>query len=52
MNTQAGMALAGEVFWEGKMGIFNSIAAFFGRLFAPRNDDFKALLIADLGIER
>jgi hypothetical protein len=34
------------------MSVLQSIASFFGRLFAPRNDDFKALLIADLGIER
>lgn len=29
-----------------------SVAAFFQRLFAPKDDDFKAALIADLGIER
>lgn len=29
-----------------------AIAAFLKRLFARKDDDFKALLIADLGIER
>jgi hypothetical protein len=33
------------------MSIFKSIAAAWGRMFA-RKDDFKALLMADLGIER
>jgi hypothetical protein len=28
------------------------IVAWFGRLFARKEDNFKALLIADLGIER
>lgn len=28
------------------------IAAFFRALFARRDDDFKALLMSDLGIER
>jgi hypothetical protein len=37
---------------KNEMSIFHSIAAFFERLFAPKTDDFKALLIADLGIER
>jgi len=31
---------------------FKAIAAFFQRLFTPKEDDFKAALIADLGIER
>jgi hypothetical protein len=34
------------------MTILNSIAALFQRLFARKSDDFKDLLIADLGIER
>jgi hypothetical protein len=34
------------------MSMFQSIAAFLRRLFAPKSDDFKALLISDLGIER
>jgi hypothetical protein len=29
-----------------------AIAGFFRRLFARKNDNYKALLIADLGIER
>ena len=37
---------------EKMMSAFQFIAAFFGRLFARKSDDFKALLIADLGIER
>ena len=38
----------------GRQGLMmlNSIAAFFRGLFARKNDNFKALLIADLGIER
>jgi hypothetical protein len=32
--------------------MMNAIAAFFRSLFAPKADDYKALLIADLGIER
>lgn len=32
--------------------MLNAIAAFFRSLFAPKADDYKALLIADLGIER
>jgi len=32
--------------------MLNSIAAFFRGLFVRREDDFKALLISDLGIER
>ena len=32
--------------------MFASIAAFFRGLFARKDDNFKALLIADLGIER
>jgi len=31
---------------------FNLVAALIQRWFAPREDDFKALLLADLGIER
>lgn len=31
---------------------FKAVASFFQRLFAPKQDDFKAALIADLGIER
>jgi hypothetical protein len=34
------------------MSAFQSITAFFQRLFAAKNDDFKSLLLADLGIER
>ncbi|MGE0739965.1 MAG: hypothetical protein AB7O98_01380 [Hyphomonadaceae bacterium] len=33
-------------------GLFSSIAALFSRLFVRKNDNFKDLLIADLGIER
>jgi hypothetical protein len=31
---------------------FRAVAALFERLFARKSDDFKSLLIADLGIER
>lgn len=31
---------------------FRVIAAFFGRLFGRKSDNYKDLLIADLGIER
>jgi hypothetical protein len=31
---------------------FKAVFAFFGGLFARKDDDFKALLISDLGIER
>lgn len=34
------------------MEMLNAIAAFFRGLFARKDDNFKALLIADLGIER
>jgi hypothetical protein len=34
------------------VGLFNSIAGFFHRVFSRKSDDFKDLLIADLGIER
>ena len=34
------------------MRVLWSIADFFRGLFVPREDDFKALLLADLGIER
>lgn len=34
------------------MRAFRSIAAFFRGLFARKEDDFKSLLISDLGIER
>jgi hypothetical protein len=33
-------------------GLFNSIVGFFRSLFARKPDNFKDLLIADLGIER
>jgi len=32
--------------------MLNSITAFFQRMFARKHDNYKALLIADLGIER
>jgi len=32
--------------------MFDAIAAFFRGLFARKEDNFKSLLIADLGIER
>lgn len=32
--------------------VLRSFAAFFARAFTRKGDDFKALLIADLGIER
>lgn len=31
---------------------FRAVAAFFHRLFPRKDDNFKQLLIADLGIER
>jgi hypothetical protein len=34
------------------MEMLSSIAAFFRGLFGRKDDDFKALLISDLGIER
>lgn len=34
------------------MEMLNAIAAFFRGLFVRKDDNFKALLIADLGIER
>lgn len=34
------------------MRVFSSIAAFFRGLFVRKDDDFKSLLITDLGIER
>jgi hypothetical protein len=34
------------------MRLVRSIAQFFRSLFGRREDDFKSLLIADLGIER
>jgi hypothetical protein len=34
------------------MQVFWTIADFFRSLFVAREDDFKALLLADLGIER
>jgi hypothetical protein len=34
------------------MSAFRSIAAFFRGLFVRKEDDFKSLLISDLGIER
>ncbi len=37
---------------ETEMSVLQTIAAFFQRLFTPKSDDFKSLLIADLGIER
>jgi hypothetical protein len=32
--------------------MFKSIAAFFRGLFVRKDDDFKSLLLADLGIKR
>lgn len=32
--------------------MLNAIAAFFTNLFSRGDDDYKALLMADLGIER
>jgi hypothetical protein len=32
--------------------MLRAIAAWFGRLFGPKEDNYKALLIADLGIDR
>jgi len=34
------------------MTMLSAIAAFFRGLFVRKDDDFKALLISDLGIER
>ena len=33
-------------------GMFKAIANAWGRMFAPKGDNFKALLMADLGIKR
>lgn len=38
--------------YGGGLKMLNAIAAFFRSLFAPKEDNFKALLISDLGIER
>jgi hypothetical protein len=32
--------------------VMRSLSDFFGRLFRPKADNYKALLMADLGIER
>ncbi len=32
--------------------MFEALASFFRSLFARKDDDFKALLLSDLGIER
>lgn len=32
--------------------LLSSIASWFGSLFGRKNDDYKSMLIADLGIER
>lgn len=37
---------------SGETKMLNSIAAFFRGLFGRKEDNFKSLLIADLGIER
>lgn len=37
---------------RGETKMLNSIAAFFRGLFGRKEDNFKSLLIADLGIER
>lgn len=37
---------------RGATHMLNSIAAFFRGLFGRKDDNYKALLIADLGIER
>ena len=37
---------------QGGKLMLNSIAAFFRGLFGRKDDNYKALLIADLGIER
>lgn len=36
---------------SGDFAMLSAIVAFFRGLFAPKEDDFKALLISDLGIE-
>ena len=36
----------------GQGAMLNSIASFFRSLFGRKDDNYKALLIADLGIER
>ena len=37
---------------RGAPPMMNSIAAFFRGLFGRKDDNYKALLLADLGIER
>lgn len=37
--------------WKGRK-MFRAISNWFGRLFAPKGDDYKRMLMADLGIER
>jgi hypothetical protein len=32
--------------------MLRAISNFFGRLFGPKDDDFKAALMADLGLKR
>ena len=35
-----------------EMSLFRVIASAWGRMFAPKGDNFKALLMADLGMKR
>jgi hypothetical protein len=36
----------------GRNAMFMTMFSWMGRLFAPRADNFKALLMADLGLKR
>ncbi len=37
---------------RGETPMFKTMFSWMGRLFAPRGDNFKALLMADLGLKR
>jgi hypothetical protein len=37
---------------EGRSAMFRAMFSWMGRLFAPRGDNFKAQLMADLGLKR
>lgn len=40
--------------WDDRKGqtMLRAISNWFGRLFGPKDDDFKAALMADLGLKR
>jgi hypothetical protein len=52
MERWAGQKRTDAVLPSGGDVMFSAIAAFFRGLFSPKEDDFKSLLISDLGIER